>query len=77
MSLDLTDPVHPTFAAPTVAVGGTTLTFGLTVSDGSLTSTPDSVDVTIKNVNGVPVADAGSNQTVAENTTVTLDGSNS
>ena len=42
---------HPTFVAPFVPVGGTTLTFQLTVSDGKASPSPtDTVDVTVKNV---------------------------
>lgn len=76
VTLDLTDPVRPTFVAPVVSVGGATLAFELTVSDGSLSS-QDAVDITIKNVNGPPVADAGADQTVGEGATVTLHGENS
>lgn len=77
VSLNLADTVHPTFAAPNTDAGGTTLTFQLTVSDGFSTSKPDIVNVTVKNVNHPPVAEAGNDQTVAEGSLVKLDGSNS
>lgn len=73
--LDLSDPVHPTFIAPAVPRGGETLTFQLTVSDGELTSDPDTVNITVKDVNHAPVAEAGDDQTVQEGSPVTLDGS--
>lgn len=63
----------PTFTAPTVAVGGATLTFKLTVTANNKSST-DTVDVTVVNVNHPPVAHAGDDQSVAEGSPVTLDG---
>lgn len=73
----LSDPnsAMPTFTAPLVAVGGETLTFQLMVNDGEVDSDPDTVDITVKNVNHAPVADAGPDQMVAEDSPVTLDGS--
>ena len=66
----------PTFAAP--ATGPSTLHFKLVVTDSlGGVSAPDSVDISV-NANGVPIANAGPNQTgVAPNTGVTLDGSGS
>jgi hypothetical protein len=75
VQLDLTDPVHPTFTAPEVMPGGAGLVFQLVVNDGQLSSTPDSVTITVENVNKPPVAKAGSNQGVLEYAFVTLDGS--
>jgi hypothetical protein len=77
VTLTLADPVYPTFTAPDVPRGGATLTFTLTVSDENSTSIPDSVDITVKDVNHPPVVDAGVNQYVAEGATVTLNGLNS
>jgi lysophospholipase L1-like esterase len=69
---------QPTFTAPEVAVAGDTLTFELTVTDDDgLTSSSDTVHVTIADKIS-PVADAGPDQTdVKETTEVTLDGSGS
>ena len=62
-----------TFTAPSVGAAGATITFDLTVMDGSLTgSVPVSVVVT--NINHVPMANAGPDQTVNENAAVTLNG---
>jgi len=74
VTLDLTDPTRPTFQTPLVGVGGETLSFELTVSDGEASASV-AVDVCIVNVNHAPVADAGPAQTVAEGVSVTLDAS--
>ena len=67
----------PTFTAPTVT-SDQTLTFSLTVNDGAVDSTPDTVDITIQNtINESPTADAGADQTVNEGASVTLDGTGS
>jgi hypothetical protein len=69
--------VQPTFTPPNVLESGASLTFELIVTDmGSL----ENVDTTIVNVTGdndPPTANAGIDQTVLEQSTVTLDGSNS
>lgn len=77
VSLNLTDPVHPIFAGPSIPIGGTTLTFQLTVNDGQLTSSPAIVNVSVKNVNHAPTSNAGNDQIVAEAAPVQLDGSGS
>ena len=64
---------QPTFTAPTVALGGETLTFSLTVTANGLPDT-DTVSVNVVNVNHVPEADAGDDQSVAEGAPVTLNG---
>ncbi len=66
----------PTFTAPTVALGGETLTFELTVSAGGQSSI-DTVSVSVVNVNHPPVAAAGSDQSIAEGSPVTLQGEDS
>jgi hypothetical protein len=75
--LDLTDPARPRFVAPAVERSAATLTFSVTAHDGELASEPAVVNVTVKNVNQAPVADAGDDQTVREHAPVTLDGTGS
>lgn len=77
VTLNLSDPVRPTFVAPSVPAGGATLIFQLTVSDGQLTSNLDTVNVAVTNVNHPPVTNAGPDQTVNQGSPVTLDGSRS
>jgi hypothetical protein len=77
VTLNLTDPTRPTFTAPSVPAGGATLTFSLMVVDGTLSSLPDAVNVTVSNVNNQPIADAGPDQTVNEGSGVILIGGNS
>ncbi|WP_225408769.1 myxosortase-dependent M36 family metallopeptidase [Stigmatella hybrida] len=67
---------NPTFTAPDVTAN-TTITFSLRVSDGTATSAADTVNITVRNVNRAPVANAGPDQTVNELAAVTLDGSGS
>ncbi len=84
----LSDPTSPTpsFTAPAVmpAQGSVTLTFQLITNDsfgpgdtGALDSAPSTVDILVKHANRAPVADAGQNRNVPEQTTVSLDGSGS
>ncbi len=72
----LFDPlsVAPSFIAPQVNTDKT-YRFKLEVSDGVLFSIPDTVKITVLQVNKKPVAFAGGDQTVNENTLVQLDGS--
>ena len=63
--------VNPTF---TVDKAGTYVV-SLIVNDGTVNSSPDTVNISTINV--APVANAGNDQTVPEESTVTLDGSGS
>lgn len=64
----------PTFTAPEVTQN-TLYTFSLMVSDGVTNSVVDQVIITMLNVNKLPIANAGVDQTVNEGDLVTLDGS--
>jgi len=79
-SVSLSNPqaIKPTFTSPSVAASRSkSLTFELTVTDfGGLLDT-DTTVVNVTGENDPPTADAGSDQTVLEEATVTLDGSNS
>ncbi len=74
-AVTLTNPTtaSPTFTAPEVEPPSTTVRFTLTVSDGSLNHT-DTVIITVRNVVKEPVADAGDDLEVGENSRVTLSG---
>jgi hypothetical protein len=74
VSLSSPSVVKPTFTAPEVTADKTYI-FSLVVKDGTTSSTADEVIVTVKQVNKVPVANAGADQSVNEGATVTLDGS--
>lgn len=74
---DTMNPEQPTFTAPSVPIGGVTITFSLVISFGDVLSAPDTVDITVKNLNNRPIADAGDPQMVSESAVVTLDGTNS
>lgn len=73
ITLSSTTASKPTFTAPEVAIN-TNYSFSLTVSDGQSTSTSDQVVITVRQVNKVPVANAGTNQAVNEGSVVTLNG---
>ena len=79
-SVSLSDPTddQPTFTSPSVVDSKSkSLKFELTVTDfGGLKDT-DTAVVNVTGENDPPMADAGSDQNVDEETTVTLDGSNS
>ena len=66
----------PTFVAPEVAET-LIFTFVLVVSDGQADSQPDSVSITVNDVNKPPIANAGVDQRVDERDTLILDGSGS
>lgn len=63
--------VRPTFVADLVG----SFTASLVVSDGKANSAVDTVTIVAAMVNAVPVANAGSDQSVSVGTVVTLDGS--
>jgi hypothetical protein len=75
----LSDPtiVNPTFPAPNVTPIGIKLDFELTVADVVGLQQRDEVEISVFGDNDTPIADAGDDQTVLEQSTVTLDGSNS
>jgi len=64
---------NPTFTAPEVSAD-TQYTFSLVVNDGQADSPADEVVITVKQVNKLPVADAGPDQSVNEGAATTLDG---
>lgn len=70
------DQALASFVSPGVGPLGASLTFALTVFDGTDAVT-DFVDVRVENVNHLPIAHAGADQTHAEGSLVTLDGSSS
>ncbi|MGE0481758.1 MAG: SBBP repeat-containing protein [Phycisphaerae bacterium] len=71
--LDLTDPINPVFLAPLTGPVGTFLGFELTVDDG-IDTHADFVTIVVENVNHLPTANAGEDQTLAEGALVELDG---
>lgn len=77
IALANSNSAKPTFTAPAVNMN-TTFTLQLVVTDlrGNV-SDPDTVDITVKNLNTPPVADAGDNFTMKAGATATLDGSHS
>ncbi|MCW3849048.1 PKD domain-containing protein [Sphingomonas sp. LB-2] len=66
----------PSFTAPARTGSAQVLTFVLTANDGTSTSAPDSIDVTIP-ANVTPVANAGLDVTVNGGSQVTLNGAGS
>jgi hypothetical protein len=78
-SVSLSDPeaVQPTFLAPNVGPDGVSFTFELTVTDVGGLKASDTAIVNVIWLNDPPTASAGADQTVLEQSTVTLDGSES
>ncbi len=77
VTLSDTTAVQPTFTAPDLGAEGVSLTFQLTVTDNGGLQDTDTCIVNVTGDNDPPISDAGSDQTVEEGVTVTLDGSNS
>ena len=75
ITLSSTTSAKPTFTSPNVNID-TFYTFSLVVNDGTENSI-DEVVITVKQVNKVPVAKAGTDQILNENSTCTLNGSGS
>ena len=73
ITLSSVTDAKPTFTAPLVNADQT-YTFDLVVNDGKADSQKDQVIVTVKNINKAPVANAGSDLTVSQGATVSLDG---
>ena len=72
ISLANADSLSPAFTAPQVSAN-TTVTFTLTVSDGTNDGVTDQVEITVTN-NDPPTVNAGADQAVDEGDTVTLTG---
>src|SRR5436190_312116 len=76
VALNLADPVHPRFTAPS-STTNTALTFRLFVNDGRTTSNPDTVVITVLPsavTNLTPTVNAGADQTL-QSSTANLQGS--
>ena len=73
ITLSSVTAAKPTFTAPEVTAD-TDYTLSLVVNDGKANSPADQVKITVKQVNKVPVANAGSDQSINEGLVVTLDG---
>ncbi len=74
ITLSSTSAAKPTFTAPEV-LANQNYTFSLTVNDGTVNSIADQITITVRQVNKAPIANAGSDQSANEGSTVTLDGS--
>ena len=80
VTLSSATAAQPNFTAPTLAVGDAdaVLVFSLTVSDGTTSSSADTVTITVEAPsNTAPTSNAGPDQTVAAAASVTLDGTTS
>ena len=77
VTLDLSNPIHPSFIAPVVSLSGASFQFSLIVSDGFSLSIPASVSVLVNNPDRAPVAIAGTDFVANERAIVQLNGSGS
>jgi hypothetical protein len=78
VTLNNANTANATFTAPSDIISDIILDFELIVKDNKGATSTDSVKVTVKNsppLNKAPVANAGQDQTVNADNTVTLDGS--
>ncbi|MDP2337610.1 MAG: PKD domain-containing protein [Bacteroidota bacterium] len=73
ITLSSTTVAKPTFTAPQVNID-TDYTFSLVVNDRTVNSAADQVVIKVKQVNKIPVANAGVDQSLNEGVVVTLDG---
>ena len=76
VTLTTTDELITSFTAPAVDSGGDVLVFKLTLTDDDGLVSSDTATITV-HIPEAPVADAGSDQSAAEGTTVALNGMNS
>ncbi|MDP5129906.1 MAG: hypothetical protein NWQ54_03415 [Paraglaciecola sp.] len=76
VSLSASSAASTTFVAPDLNADET-LTFSLTVTDNDGASHSDSVSVNVLRINEDPIANAGPDQSIDEQTTVTLTGTGS
>lgn len=74
ISLSSDTDSKPSFTAPDVT-SDTKYIFALVVNDGKADSPADEVEITVLQVNKIPVANAGTDQSVNEGATATLSGS--
>jgi predicted acyltransferase (DUF342 family) len=72
--INFSNSKSPTFIAPLVGYSNETISFEVAFTDASGT-TWDVVNIIVKNVNTVPEANAGEDQTITAGSTITLDGS--
>jgi hypothetical protein len=74
VSINNADSINADFDAPSVTTD-TIVSFSLEVTDNDGASDTDIISITIKQVNKAPLADAGADKDVDENTATSLDGS--